>query len=210
MAGWKWAAGLGAVAALGTAAYAQYRQGIEEPDYTVERAEGGIELRRYASMIVAEVTHSGAQERSRNAGFRRLAAYIFAEDRPEAGQDGKIAMTAPVMQDEPIAMTAPVPGDSPRGDTWRTRFVMPSGYTMASLPTPPADITLAELPARRVAAIRFAGNGKSETLSAREAELREWIARNGLTASGNAEYAFYDPPMVPGPLRRNEVLIPVE
>jgi hypothetical protein len=42
-----------------------------------------------------------------------------------------------------------------------------------------------------------------------EARLRDWIATQRLMPSGEAEFAFYDAPMIPGPLRRNEVLIPV-
>ena len=42
-----------------------------------------------------------------------------------------------------------------------------------------------------------------------EAQLREWIAVRGLGPAGEAEFAFYDAPMVPGPLRCNEVLIPI-
>jgi hypothetical protein len=39
--------------------------------------------------------------------------------------------------------------------------------------------------------------------------LRAWLAGQGIVPEGEAEFAFYDAPMVPGPLRRNEVLIPV-
>ncbi len=35
------------------------------------------------------------------------------------------------------------------------------------------------------------------------------LPAQGIAPLGEAEYAFYDAPMVPGPLRRNEVLIPV-
>ena len=207
---WKAAAiGLGVVAVGATAAFAYYRQAVDQPPYRLIEKSGDVELREYAPMIVAEVTHTGDRRPALNAGFRRLAAYIFAEDRP--GEE--IAMTSPVMQDqsEEIAMTAPVLQDG--GDAtgqWRTRFVMPAKYTMETLPTPPEDITLVEMPTRRVAAIRFSGNGNSADLAEKEGALREWLAQKDLTASGPAEFAFYDAPMVPPPLRRNEVMIPVE
>ena len=60
-----------------------------------------------------------------------------------------------------------------------------------------------------MAAVRFAGNGGAADLSTREAQLRAWLAAQGIVPEGEAEFAFYDAPMVPGPLRRNEVLIPV-
>jgi DNA gyrase inhibitor GyrI len=191
----RWiAAGLG-LAAMGAAAvYAQYRN-TEEPEFVAIRAEGDFELRDYPALVVAEVTSSGDRQRASGASFRRLAAYIFAQDRPQGGES--IAMTAPVIQQETGA------------GAWRMRFVMPSKYTLATLPPAPADITLTEVPARRMAAVRFSGNGGSAELASREATLRRWLEDQGIVPAGEAEFAFYDAPMVPGRLRRNEVLIPV-
>ncbi len=190
----KWiAAGLG-IAAVGAAAVYAQRQ-TEQPEFALVRADADFELRDYPPLIVAEVSHSGSRERASGPSFRRLAAYIFAQDRPEGGEN--IAMTAPVLQDEIQ------PGE------WRMRFVMPSKYTLATLPPAPADIALTQMPARRMAAVRFSGNGSGRDLALMEARLRDWITGQGLLAAGEAEFAFYDAPMVPGPLRRNEVLIPV-
>lgn len=191
----RWiAAGAGLAAVGAAAAYAQYRQ-TEQPDYTVVRADADFELRDYPALVVAEVSSAGSRERASGASFRRLAAYIFAQDRPEGGE--KIAMTAPVLQDEP------------RPGQWRMRFVMPSKYTLDTLPPAPEDITLAETPARRMAAVRFSGNASGRDLALMEARLREWMREARLMPAGEAEFAFYDAPMIPGPLRRNEVLIPV-
>lgn len=191
----RWiAAGAGLAVAGAAAAYAQYRQ-TEEPDFAVIRADGDFELRDYPALVVAEVSHAGTRERASGASFRRLAAYIFAQDRPEGGE--KIAMTAPVLQDEP------------RPGQWRMRFVMPAKYRLETLPPAPADITLTQTPARRMGALRFSGNGSGADLALMEARLREWIAAQRLMPAGDAEFAFYDAPMIPGPLRRNEVLIPV-
>ncbi|GAA0768213.1 DNA gyrase inhibitor GyrI [Erythromicrobium ramosum] len=191
----RWiAAGIGLAAVGAAAVYAQYRQ-TEQPDFALVSADEDFELRDYPSLVVAEVSHSGSRERASGASFRRLAAYIFAQDRPAGGE--KIAMTAPVLQDETQ------PGE------WRMRFVMPSKYTLETLPSAPADIALTQVPARRMAAIRFSGNGGGRDLALMEARLRDWMMAQGLMPAGEAEFAFYDAPMVPGPLRRNEVLIPV-
>ena len=190
----KWiAAGLGIAAAGAAAVYAQ-RQ-TEQPAFTLVRGDADFELREYPPLVVAQVSHAGSRERASGASFRRLAAYIFAQDRPEGGDS--IAMTAPVLQDETR------PGE------WRMRFVMPSKYTLATLPPAPADIALTQMPARRMAAVRFSGNGSDRDLALMEARLRDWITGQGLLPAGEAEFAFYDAPMVPGPLRRNEVLIAV-
>jgi len=191
----RWIAAGTALAIVGAAAvYAQFRQ-TEEPEFALVRADADFELRDYPALVVAEVSNSGSRERASGASFRRLAAYIFAQDRPAGGD--KIAMTAPVLQDETQ------PGE------WRMRFVMPGKYTLETLPPAPADITLTQMPARRMAAIRFSGNGGASDLALMEARLRDWMMAQGMMPAGAAEFAFYDAPMVPGPLRRNEVLIPV-
>ena len=191
----RWlAAGLGLVAAGAAAVYAQKRN-TEEPDFTLIRAVGDFALRDYPPLVVAEVTSSGDRQRASGPSFRRLAAYIFAQDRPAGGES--IAMTAPVIQQETEA------------GRWQMRFVMPAKYTLDTLPPAPADITLTEVPERRMAAVQFSGNGSSRDLVTQEARLRSWLAEQGIAPLGEAEFAFYDAPMVPGPLRRNEVLIPV-
>jgi DNA gyrase inhibitor GyrI len=204
-------AGLGLAIIGGAAAVAQYRN-TEQPDFALVRAEGEFALRDYPPLVVAEVTSTGDRQQASGASFRRLAAYIFAQDRPAGGE--QIAMTAPVLQqpvrtDEPIAMTSPVLQQQAGAGAWRMRFVMPAKYTLATLPPPPRDIALTEIPARRVAVVRFSGNGSSGDLARMTARLDQWIAKMGLRAAGAAEYAFYDAPMVPSGLRRNEVLIPV-
>jgi len=89
------------------------------------------------------------------------------------------------------------------------RFVMPAKYTLATLPAAPEDITLTEVPARRMATVRFNGYARPDEIALMEEELTLWIASQELTPSGDFEYAFYDAPMVPGRLRRNEVMIEV-
>ncbi|MEP2550752.1 MAG: heme-binding protein [Marinomonas sp.] len=217
-----WVAAALGVAALGAVfAAAQYRETIEEPAHKVVARGEGIELRDYTPMIVAEVTVEGDRRKAPRAGFQRLAAYIFAQDRPGAAQDEgdeKIAMTSPVMQNqsEKIAMTSPVMQDSAKADgtessdgPWRTRFVMPSKYTMESLPQTPEDIILSEVPGRRMAAIMFSGMGSKTDLAQMETMLRSWMKAEGHKAAGPVEYAFYDGPWVPARFRRNEVMIPV-
>ena len=187
----------------------------EQPTYQTEMEEGRFEVRTYDPMLVAEVTHRGARSRALNAGFRRLAAYIFAQERPgrdhSETQSEPIAMTSPVIVDEAeeIAMTSPVMQDPGREGAWRTRFVMPRKYTLETLPKAAEDITLTEVAARRMAVIRFAGYGSNRNLAVAEEALRDWMAEQGLEPIGAPEYAFYDSPMVPPQYRRNEVLIPV-
>lgn len=79
---------------------------------------------------------AGSYSEAGNAGFRRLAGYIFGGNRG----DEKIAMTAPVAMapysGQRIAMTAPVDSARDGNGGWRIAFYMPAGYTLESLPQP--------------------------------------------------------------------------
>lgn len=188
---WKWLGAGAVVAAAGAAAWYARERMVEQARFRLIEEDGDIELRHYPSLLVAETVTTGERQTALSDGFSRLAAFIGGRN----GGDDKIAMTAPVL-------SAPADGK------WRTRFLMPLARNRASLPTPPAEIAIAALPERRVAAIRFGGVPDDVRLAAREEQLRGWMHRRGLIALGEAEYAFYNSPFVPGPLRRSEVLIP--
>lgn len=195
---------IGAVAGVAAAAYGFFvwrEKQTEKPEYFVVEADGAIELRDYPELLVAEAITSGNRADALNSGFRKLARYIFAQDRE--GED--IAMTAPVLS-ERIAMTAPVLSEA-EGPGWRTRFVMPAEYSRETLPAPGPGVEIATVPARRVAAIRFPGKPDDAVLRAKEKQLRAWLQAKGRPADGQVSYAFYNSPYIPPPMRRNEVLI---
>ena len=179
-------------------------RGSELPPYTVERhLTDGVELRRYDASLVAEVTTSGERDAALRAGFRKLAAFIFGDNR---GRE-EVAMTAPVGQSQEIAMTAPV-GQAGGDGRWVTTFTMPSGYDIGTLPVPTdPDIRIREVPPCRAATIVFSGKADDALLAEKEAELREILRAEGLAAEGAAEFAFYDDPTTLPALRRNEVLL---
>ena len=90
-------------------------------------------------------------------------------------------------------------------------FVMPSQYKVADLPKPNnAAVTLREIPGHKVAALRFSGFVGEEKVATKTAELRDWIVARGMTATGTAQLARYDPPWKPPFLRRNEILTEVK
>lgn len=172
--------------------YVQTRN-VEVARYTVIERDGDIELRAYPAQVVAEVTRSGNRDQAVRAGFGPLARYIFASDR--GGE--KIAMTAPVTQQA-------------QGTSWTVQFIMPSDHGLGSLPRPTAgDVVLRELPPSRKAAIRFSGWWNDELFNARDAALRDWLARKGLKPQGAPVFAYYNDPFTPGFLRRNEILYDV-
>ena len=187
--------GVGLAVLGGAIAYVVQEKAVEKPLFTVEQEDGVFSIRRYPALLVAETVSTGERLTALNTGFNRLAAFIFAKDRPD-GDRRRIAMTAPVLSDR-------VAGG------WRTRFVMPGKFTRDTLPHPGKDTMVDLLPGWRVAAIRFSGMASDASLAEHEQRLRDWLATRRLTAAGPAEYAFYNSPFVPGPLRRNEVMVPL-
>jgi hypothetical protein len=192
---------------LGAAVIYYFREkATPGPDYRVLSSEGDFEIRDYPAIIVAETVVRGPRKAALKEGFRILAEYIFAKSR-----DGEaLPMTVPVLQDsgDPMASDPPVFDDMVEGG-WRMRFVMPEGRTRADLPKPPQAIELIKMPPRRVGAVRFTGVADDDRLSENENRLRGWLSRREESAEAEAEYAFYNSPMIPPPLRRTEVLIPL-
>lgn len=197
-------------ASLLIAAVPSAASAADEPPHTVVSEEGSIQIRDYEAMIVAEVEVSGDMARAGNAGFRPLAGYIFGGNQARDGGSAEIAMTSPVTQtrSQEIAMTTPVTQSRTDDDSWRVAFVMPPEWTLDTLPTPDdPGVSLREQPARRMAIIRFNGGSADARFASKEMELREYLISQGMETRGEAVYARYDPPWIPTPFRRNEVMV---
>lgn len=74
---------------------------IEEPGFErLEKIEN-FEIRQYRPVVVAETFVDGDLSSASNIGFRRIADYIFGNNRFMLGTvskpSEKIAMTAPVL-----------------------------------------------------------------------------------------------------------------
>jgi hypothetical protein len=192
---------------------------IEEPAYEVVDRVGVAEIRAYAPRLLAETEVEGEFDRAGNQAFRRLAGYIFGDNRARTGTGDRaeIAMTAPVAMrpaSEKIAMTAPVAmrpaGDDGSPDRWVMAFAMPSGWSLETLPEPvDRRVTLREAPARQVAVLTFSGLGSARRFAEQERALRELLAGSEWRIDGPAETMRYDPPWTLWFLRRNEVHLPV-
>ena len=203
---WWLIAGL-VVVLVGAALWGPIVSNVEQPNYKVAERSGGIEIRDYAPMIVAEAQVSGDRREAISKGFRIIADYIFGNNT--AAQ--KVPMTAPVTQQgsEKIAMTAPVT-QLGAGNSWKVHFVMPSSYTMETLPKPnnPA-VVLKEIGGKRFAVIRFSGTAGEDSLWGHTKELYDFISAKNLKALSAPTYAFYNPPWTLPFLRRNEVMVEI-
>ena len=185
-------AGVAAAGAAGAAWFYFREKSIETPDHETIESDGPFEIRRYPALIVAETRQPGSRDRALGNGFGLLADYIFAESR----EGEEIAMTAPVF-------AVPVARD------WMIRFVMPKALDRADLPKPGRGVAIGDVPARTVAVLRFGGRADDRLIAEKEAELRARLAEREIAATGPIEHAFYDSPIMPGPLRQNEVLAPI-
>jgi hypothetical protein len=177
----------------GLALFACSTVGVREtpqPAYAVTARLGDVEIRQYGARVAAETVVSGDELDARDAGFRRLAGYIF-------GGSTKIAMTAPVAQ-------------AREAGGWQIRFFMPADSTLQTLPTPddPA-VKLVAVPPETVAVLRFSGSPTPQAVLDNTNELVAALERTAWRPAGAPEAWFYDPPWTLPPLRRNEVAIPV-
>ena len=185
-----------------------FEGGLGQPEYTVtERMDHG-EIRQYPPFLVALTQPSIDGDDGLREGFRTLAGYIFGGNKPQE----KLAMTAPVIQQnntgESLPMTAPVLTGS---QEMMMAFVMPAGRTKEDLPVPnSSNVQLEEVDWGAVAAITFAGRGKQHRFVEHEKRLRALIEQHGRKARAPALYAQYNSPTAFPPLRRNEVLIPLQ
>lgn len=183
---------------------------VEQANYTVLMDDGDIQIRHYDDFIVAETIVQAEYDEASSIGFRRIAGYIFGENK----RNEKVAMTAPVLQEretgEKISMTAPVLQEK-SGASWKTSFVMPAKYTMDTLPQPlDPSVILKEVKGGKVAVIRYKGVLSEENIAKKTKELEHWLKKNDYELISKPRSAGYDPPWTIPFLRRNEVHIDIE
>ena len=186
-----------------------FASATEEPRYEVVRQiADGIELRRYAPYVVAEVVLDARAADAGSQAFPILAGYIFGKNKGQRC----LEMTAPVTQSAApmkLAMTAPVTQSAAEGGT-RVQFVLPSDVTLATAPEPlDSRVLLREEPASTWAVIRYSGTWSQENYAQHLAKLRAALDAAGLRTQGEPVWARYNGPTTPWFMRRNEVWLAV-
>ena len=177
----------------------------EEPPYRLVLQEGSFEIRDYPGLALAEVMAPGDRNSAAYSGFRTLAGYIFGGN----ARSQSIEMTAPVIELRSGA-TAGMTGPSSEPQGWVISFVMPRGLSLEALPKPnDKTVTLRQSRPTRFAVVRFSGHAEDDSIAAKTAELRAFVAAKGLNAIGPPAIAQYDPPWTLWFMRRNEIMIPV-
>ena len=166
------------------------RSAYESAPYHVVRADGKFELRDYPAMKVVETPMRGSGS-SADGSFMRLFRFISGNNAAK----------------EKIAMTTPVFMSGSKSNTTMA-FVLPANMKLSEVPKPAdGSVQVRELPAGTFAVLRFSGGRNSRNEAEASTRLRDWLAREKLSAAGLPVYGYFDPPWTPGFLRRNEVML---
>ena len=170
---------------------------IEEPEFKILVDEGELQIRSYDEYLVAETAVEGSFDTASRKGFRRVAGYIFGENKNASGQSEKIQMTAPVTV-------------KPDNEGWVLHFVMPSNYDMSQLPVPNNNsILLKKIEAHYAAVIIFSGFTTDAKIKNKTEELKVWLKKKDFKIAGTQQIARYNDPFTLPWLRRNEIIFKV-
>jgi hypothetical protein len=178
-----------AIALIGLNSF--YMGRIEKPAYTVEKElSPRIEIRQYASMVVAKTNLPGASfDDYGSQGFRNVASYIFGNNQ----QQQKIAMTSPVIMEQ--------------GQEASMYFVMPKQYAKSDLPQPNSSrIEITEVQPKRLAVIRFGGWANDRRIAKYQALLKAALEKENIPYKEPFLFMAYNAPwdII---ARRNEVAV---
>jgi hypothetical protein len=171
---------------------------IAEPDYTVTRHLGLVELRQYRPFVVAEMrVEQELPAQAIDQAFPVLAAYILGEN--------KGAKTAPAQVGLKFEMSAPVLQLAVPGGHL-VQFVLPPEVRLASAPEPlDPRVSLREVGVYPMAALRLAGFWSQANYDEHVRDMKGALSAAGLTFTGEPVYARYNAPFTPWSMRRTEI-----
>ena len=169
----------------------------QRQEFTVIRSYDGFELREYSPCSIAEVKVSADYSSAGSVAFRSLFGYISQGNK----RSEKIAMTAPVISAQKA--------DKSAEDEWFVSFVMPAGSTKADMPDPTDPrVVLRQLEAETCIAASFRGRANDDVTQKKVSELRALAAKESIALSDETRICRFDPPMKPGFMQYNEIVIP--
>jgi effector-binding domain-containing protein len=161
--------------------------GYQTAPYTSTKTEGTFEIRSYPALTVASTS---AKDQGKDGRFMKLFGYISGKNETKE----KISMTTPVFME----------GDE-------MAFVMPEAVAKQGAPkAASSDVNVTTKPARTMAVYRYSGWSDAKLEAAGKTKLLAWMKAQGLEATGTPVIAGYNPPWTLGPMRRNEILIPIK
>jgi DNA gyrase inhibitor GyrI len=176
---------------------------FEKPSFELLEKRDGYEIRQYKPYLVAETEVKGEFQQAGNRAFNALFNYISGNNQvvgAEASGSEKISMTVPVNQ-----------WQTDEG-AYRVSFVVPSKYSLDNVPVPTSStVDIREVNHGLTAVIRYRGNWSQDRYEEKLDLLIAALASDGqYQPAGKPFFARYNPPMIPGLFRRNEILLPIE
>jgi hypothetical protein len=181
---------------------------IETPRFNIVQKEGKFEIREYEEYINASVEVESNYSGALTEGFRILADYIFGNNRAKTSIDMTTPVTEQAVKSKKIEMTTPVTSARVRGsERYLISFTMPAKYTLETLPEPTnKTISFHKVPPHKAAALKFSGYLNEKITTKKTQELDEWLKIGNFHADGDFMLAQYNPPWIPGPFRKNEII----
>jgi hypothetical protein len=179
--------------------------------YNILKQDGDFEIRQYNSYITAQVEVLSDMKDATSSGFMKLFNYISGNNINKA----KIEMTIPVTEEQvsvsqKIPMTAPVTTERMASNAYIVSFIMPSNATLDMLPEPKdKSITFKQVQEYQAAVITFHGRMSEELAQKKIAALKDWLLKNNMAPKSNFIMAQFNPPWIPGFMRKNEVIVEV-
>lgn len=160
--------------------------------YTLIKKDKNIEIRQYDVFLLASTkTLSNKQF---DSGFMNVFNYISGDNHTSE----KISMTTPVVSYE-------------EDDQLVTGFYVPSKYDKTNVPKPTSEhVFIQENEASIYAVIRFSGGWREKNFKVAEERLRDYLNQNHYEIMSNRIIFRYQPPFIPGFLRRNEIAFKIK
>jgi hypothetical protein len=175
---------------------------VETVKYEILRKLNQVEIRRYPRIVLAKVNNYETDS------FGLLFRFISGDNKAKE----KVKMTAPVVSQDAsqeIKMTSPVLSEF--SNEGYMAFVMPSEFSLETTPRPlDKRVKIEELPTRVVAVLRFSGSWSERHFEAKTKGLLNELATAKIKTKSKVFTMLYNPPFIPGFLRRNEVAIEIE
>ena len=169
--------------------------GLEKPTYELISKDGRFEIRHYQPVHVAQTTVQDTFSPALSIGFRRIANYIFGGN----------------VDEQKIAMTAPVISTMPNQGSVDVLFVMPQSYSLQTLPQPNlSNVKLHKEDWSDVAVYRFGGWATEERVIEMQNRLQDILYERGINTVGEWRVAQFNPPIVPPPFRKNELMVRIQ
>jgi hypothetical protein len=150
--------------------------------------EHNIELRKYPTFYMAKAKTK--LDPGMSGGFNQVFNYISGGNK----NNQKISMTTPVISEM-------------NENELMTSFVLPSKYSENEIPDPNhGNITIEKVQEGYFLSISFKGRWTMQNFEKHNQVLIEYINNQGHEIISDKYILRYQPPMMPGFLRRNEIM----